>query len=88
MKSIAFSAFVCLFLILEMSAQVPPAQREIEMKEGDSSYVMKQYFFCLLKRGDKADSFTKEELEKIQAGHMAHINRLYKEGKIHIAGFR
>ena len=52
------------------------------MQDGDTSYVMKQYFFCLLKRGDHAANFSKEELEKIQEGHLAHIGKLANEGVV------
>ena len=60
--------------------------REFEMKEGDTTYVMKQYIMVLLRRGDQADTFTKEELAKIQEGHMANIGRLAKEGHLQVAG--
>jgi uncharacterized protein YciI len=60
--------------------------REFEMKDGDTTYVMKQYIMVLLRRGDQATTFTKEELAKIQEGHMANIGRLAKEGFLHVAG--
>lgn len=52
-----------------------------EVKDGE----MKQYFLVLLKRGPirNHDSTT---AAKLQAGHLANIDRLYKEGKIDIAG--
>lgn len=62
------------------------AQRTFEMQEGDTTYVMKEYFICFLYRGDKALDIPEEELESIQAGHLAHINQLAEEGKIAIAG--
>lgn len=46
---------------------------------------MKRYWLILLKRGDNRgqDSIS---AAKIQAGHMANIDRLAKEGKIIMAG--
>lgn len=60
--------------------------REFEMKDGDTTYVMKQYIMVLLRRGDQAENFSKEELAKIQEGHMANIGRLAEEGYLHVAG--
>ncbi len=46
---------------------------------------MKTYYFVLLTKGPhrEQDSLT---AEKIQAAHMANINRLGKEGKLIVAG--
>jgi uncharacterized protein YciI len=60
--------------------------REFEMKQGKETYTMKQYFFVLLLRGDNADKFSETELEELQAGHMANINKYYEAGKIVLAG--
>ena len=46
---------------------------------------MKQYFFVLLKRGPN-HSQTKQEAEKIQEGHMAHIRATAESGQLQIAG--
>ena len=52
-----------------------------EVKDGE----MKQYFLVLLKRGPirNQDSAAAAELQK---NHLANIGRLYKEGKIDMAG--
>lgn len=47
---------------------------------------MTTYYFCLLTKGPNAGTGTKEEREKIQAGHLANITRLAGEGKILVAG--
>jgi uncharacterized protein YciI len=47
---------------------------------------MTVYYFGLLTRGPKADAIPKDELPAIQAGHMANIERLAKEGKLLVAG--
>ena len=56
-----------------------------EMKEGDTTYVMKKYFFVMLNSGPTR-SQSKEESAKIQEGHMAHINWMAEEGHIDLAG--
>jgi len=61
------------------------AQSEFEMKEGDTTYIMKKYYFCLLKRGPNKN-IDSLKLAEIQKGHLAHINKLVKEGKIALAG--
>ncbi len=61
------------------------AQDEFEMKDGDTTYIMKKYYFCLLKRGPNKD-LDSLQLVDIQKGHLAHIDSLAKAGKIAIAG--
>lgn len=46
---------------------------------------LKTYHLVILTKGTNRTQ-PKEEAEKIQAGHMANIERLYKEGKIDLAG--
>ena len=60
--------------------------REFEMKEGDTTYTMRRYVMVLLHRGKKANKMPKDQVEKIQAGHMSNINRLAAEGKLLFAG--
>ncbi len=62
------------------------AQKTFEMQEGDTTYAMKEYYICFLYRGDKANNIPESELETIQTGHLAHINKLAEEGKVAIAG--
>ncbi len=66
-------------------AKEEPAFETFEMKEGDTTYLMKKYFMCFLKAGPKRDQ-TEEEQAKIQEGHMANINKLAEDKKICIAG--
>ena len=61
------------------------SQNEFTVTEGDTSYTMVKYSFCILKSGPnraQSDSVAAE----IQKGHMAHINKLAAEGKISMAG--
>jgi len=56
-----------------------------EMTEGDTTYIMKQYFMAFLTSGPNRDQ-PEEEAAEIQAGHLAHMNKLAEEKKICIAG--
>jgi thioredoxin-related protein/uncharacterized protein YciI len=58
---------------------------EFEMKDGDTTYTMKKYYFCFLKKGPirDQDSVT---VAKLQEEHLAHISKLAKEGKISVVG--
>lgn len=61
------------------------AQNEFQITEGDTTYTMVKYSFCILKSGPNRnhnDSLVKE----IQKGHMDHINKLAEENKISLAG--
>lgn len=60
-------------------------QREFEMTEGDTTYVMKQYIFCLYLEGEER-SQSEEALKEIQAGHMAHIASLEASHGLQLAG--
>lgn len=71
-------------MILTMS-QEAFSQREFEMKEGDTTYVMKRYVFMLLNEGPKRDQDS-VAVAKIQEGHMKHINEMASTCKMVIAG--
>lgn len=60
-------------------------QREFEMKEGDTTYVMKQYFMLIYLSGPERsqDSLT---LVKLQEGHLNHIDKMAKAGAVLMAG--
>ena len=61
------------------------AQDEFTMKSGDTTYVMKKYYMCLLKRGANTDMDSASRA-KIMEGHLAHFANLMKQGKICIVG--
>ena len=56
-----------------------------EMPEGEVTYIMKKYFIAFLKEGPKRDQ-TKEEADKIQAAHMAHLGKLADEKRACMIG--
>ena len=55
-----------------------------EMQDGDTTWVMKKYYFCMLMKGPKRDH-SQEEAAEIQAGHMAHLKSLGETRKACIA---
>ncbi len=77
-KIFLFMVFVSIFFSAE-------AQREFSYAEGDSVYTMKRFVFMLLKSGENRghDSL---EAAKIQALHMAHLDKMAKAGKLVVAG--
>ena len=79
------TVFTAVLIAFQISTNAQETPREFEMKEGDTVYVMKQYFFCLYLSGENRsqDSLT---LTKLQEGHMAHINAMAEAGAICMAG--
>lgn len=77
-KIFLFMVFVSIFFSAE-------AQPEFSYAEGDSVYTMKRFVFMLLKSGENRghDSL---EAAKIQALHMAHLDKMAKAGKLVVAG--
>lgn len=75
MKKIILTALVLLpfYLMAQNKKALDPANQ------------IKQFWFVLLKKGPvrNQDSLT---AAKIQAGHMANINRLYEAGTLKVAG--
>lgn len=67
------------------SSTTPPEKYDINKDSTVSAGEMKRYWLVLLQKGPNRnqDSIS---AEKIQAAHMANINRLAKEGKLIMAG--
>jgi uncharacterized protein YciI len=47
---------------------------------------LEPYTFVLLRRGPRAFDFGEEELEELQAGHLAFLDRMREEGHLLLAG--
>lgn len=82
-----------LFFLLSISAQIGLSQSldadgrsYFEMKDGDTTHIMYQYFFCSLDRVENRDSLSEEKIAEIQKGHMDHIGAMVEAGKVSIAG--
>jgi uncharacterized protein YciI len=52
----------------------------------EPKYEMRMYVLGLLKKGPNHGQGTKEENEKVQAGHMANIKKMGEAGKLIVAG--
>lgn len=76
--------YLLLFLLISLPV-ISYSQDEIEMKSGDTTYVIKKYYMCFLKRGAN-NEMDSAQVAKIQEGHLAHLTELSKQGKICIAG--
>lgn len=76
--------FSCLFT-LAMVSSFAQEQREFEVKEGDTTFVMKRYYMCFLYKGENR-THDSTETAKIQAAHLARINELASQDLIHLAG--
>ncbi|MEO9965203.1 MAG: YciI family protein [Reichenbachiella sp.] len=82
MKKITVLAALVL-IIWNASAQAP---REFEMKDGDTTYVMKQYFMGFLMRVPDKPELDSAKVMEIQMAHQAYMSANAKTGTLLIAG--
>lgn len=83
-----------LFLLLTLAvcsishsfAQNEAFDEALAKEVGADDYGMRKYVIAFLYRGDRVKEYTEQQRTEIQAGHMANINRLAKEGKMVLAG--
>jgi uncharacterized protein YciI len=54
-------------------------------KEGDTTYLMQKYFMVFLKNGEKR-SQDSTKLAQLQTQHLAHLERMAKEGYTSLTG--
>lgn len=47
---------------------------------------LERYSFVLLRRGPHADTFSEEELDRLQAAHLAHLDAMKAGGVMAVAG--
>jgi uncharacterized protein YciI len=47
---------------------------------------LESYSFVLLKRGPRASEFSDEELDRLQAQHLAHLAAMHEQGHMLLAG--
>jgi len=92
MKILFFILFIANFIIACSNEQktsevstTPPEKYDLEKDTSVYSGEMKRYWLVLLQKGSNR---TQDSISagKIQAAHMANINRLAKEGKLIMAG--
>jgi uncharacterized protein YciI len=81
MQRIVAVAALLAISLLSSCASAPPPRPAAE-----PNYEMTTYYLGLIYRGANWTPGSTPESEKIQAGHMANIGRLAKEGKLLLAG--
>jgi uncharacterized protein len=47
---------------------------------------LERYSFVLLRRGPRAHEFSEEELDRLQAAHLAHLDAMKVRGAMAVAG--
>ena len=88
MKNTIYALVFFLIFSIDSNAQViidDEGFQTFEMTEGDTTFIMKQYYFGLIKRGpisNQADSLMNE----LQLGHLSYMDSLANLNKLHIAG--
>ncbi|GGH69018.1 YciI family protein [Phaeocystidibacter marisrubri] len=59
--------------------------KSFTITEGDTTYVMREYVFVMLKAGPNRDQ-SPEEAAEIQKGHMEHMAKMTEAGYLAVAG--
>jgi len=77
---------ILITIISHLFPMVLHAQDEFEMKEGDTTYIMKKYYMVLLLLNPDKEQLDSTQVVEIQKAHLDNINRLAEMGKIVIAG--
>lgn len=81
MKTLVLPVFLLFFSVGGFAQKKEP--KTFKMGE----YTIKQYYFVMLTKGARSDEIKDTAIiNKLQAGHMANMDRLSKEGKLMLAG--
>lgn len=81
MKAITLCISILLFSL------IAAAQKKDSKTFKMGEYTIKQYYFVMLTKGARRDEIKDTAIiNKLQAGHMANMERLSKEGKLMLAG--
>ncbi len=69
------------------NAENDPQNAKSDTVKPAPKYEMKQYWFVMLVKGKRIDEIKDTAvINKLEAGHMANLNRLAEQGKINVAG--
>ncbi len=60
-------------------------QQTFELKEGDTTYVMQEYYVVYLVAGDSRDQDSTHAAQ-LQEAHLAHLNKMADEGHLSMVG--
>lgn len=78
---------MCLSISLDAQVQVDDEGFEtFEYQDGDTTYLMKKYFFCMLMSVDDKPEIPQEEIMAIQKAHLAHLSQMAEDKQICVAG--
>lgn len=69
----------------QMKALEADGYQTFAYEQGDSTYLMQQYYLVFLKEGPNRDQDS-TEASKIQEEHLAHLTRMGDEGFVSLAG--
>lgn len=72
---------ICCAVLWGALSVAQDAPREFEYESGDTTYIMKQYQFCLYLSGNDR-SQSEEELATLQKAHLDHLSGLEAKGLI------
>ena len=86
MKKLFLLLILAVCSISHSFAQNEAFDEALAKEVGADDYGMRKYVIAFLYRGDRVQEYTEQQRTEIQAGHMANINRLAKEGKMVLAG--
>ncbi|REG81522.1 YciI family protein [Algoriphagus antarcticus] len=86
MKKLILFLIFAIFANSYSFAQNSAFDETLAKEVGADEYGMRKYVIAFLYRGDKVEEYSEQERSDIQAGHMANLNRLAKEGKMVMAG--
>lgn len=78
-------AFFATFVFAQEVKKDEAGFEYFELADGDTTYIMKKYFFVMLNSGPTR-SLSKEETAEIQKGHLAHIGWMGEQGYVDLAG--
>lgn len=82
----AFFIFLSQFALFSQEVEIDSLGSSIfTYSEGDTTYLMKQYFMVFLESGDNRDH-TESEVTEIQSAHLTYLDSLAKIGIIQISG--
>lgn len=74
-------AFFATFVFAQEVKKDEAGFEYFELADGDTTYIMKKYFFVMLNSGPTR-SLSKEETAEIQKGHLAHIGWMGEQGYV------
>jgi uncharacterized protein YciI len=74
-------SFLVLFFCAAISLTQTEETREFEYTEGDTTYVMRRYIFCLYLSGPERGQ-SDDETKTLQAAHLAHLGAMEEKGLV------